>query len=96
MVNIIAELIVAMAKLISFAIWVYTYIIIARAIISWVQPNPYNPIVQALYRLTEPILGPIRRVLLKSIPSMGFDFSPIVAIILLQILRTILMRILLS
>jgi YggT family protein len=82
-------------ELIHYVVWIYTLAIIIRAFISWVQPNPYNPIVQILYRLTEPVLSPIRRVLLKSIPNMGFDFSPLVAIILLQIFERILIKILL-
>lgn len=72
-------------RLISLIVRIYTFIIIARAIISWVQPNPYNPIVQVLYRLTEPILSPIRRALSRSIGNMGIDFSPIVAIVFLNV-----------
>ncbi len=89
------SMLASLARLVSFVIRIYTFVIIVRAIISWVQPNPYNPIVQALHRLTEPVLSPIRRILLKSIPSMGFDFSPIVVIILLQVFERIVIRILL-
>ena len=89
------SMLASLARLVSFVIRVYTLVIIVRAIISWVQPNPYNPVVQTLYRLTEPVLSPIRKVLLRSIPSMGFDFSPIVAIIILQIFKRIVIRILL-
>jgi YggT family protein len=86
-----------LAKLVDFAISVYIFIIIVRAIISWVQPNPYNPIVQFLYRLTEPVLYPIRRMLLRyrTLRNTGIDFSPIVAILLLYVLRRILLAILL-
>ena len=70
--------------LISFGVRIYTFIIIARAIISWVQPNPYNPIVQLLYKLTEPVLFPIRRLLTKYMGNMGIDFSPLVALVLLN------------
>ncbi len=89
-------MLISLVKLISFVVRIYTLIIIGRAVMSWVQPNPNNPIVQALYRFTEPVLSPIRRVLAKSIPSMGIDFSPIVAIILLQVFERILIRILLQ
>ncbi len=87
-------MLISLARLISFVVRIYTLVIIGRAVISWVQPNPNNPIVQTLYRFTEPVLSPIRRVLSKSIPNMGIDFSPIVAIILLQVLNGILIRIL--
>ena len=53
----------------------YSYILLIRVILSWVNPNPYNPIVQILYRLTEPVLAPIRRVLP---PMGGLDLSPLV------------------
>ncbi len=81
--------------LISFAVRIYTLIIIARAIISWVQPNPYNPIVQMLYKITEPVLFPIRKALAKRMGNMGVDFSPIVAIVLLYVLVAIVKWILL-
>jgi YggT family protein len=69
----------ALATLLNMALWAYMWIIIARALISWVNPDPWNPIVQFLHRATEPVLAPIRRVL----PTwrMGIDFSPIVAIL---------------
>ncbi len=76
-------------SLMYFAAKIYTFIIIARAIISWVQPNPYNPIVQMLYKITEPVLFPIRKALAKSMGNIGIDFSPIVAIVLLNVLVAI-------
>jgi YggT family protein len=90
------SIIVLIADLINFAVKIYIVIIIARAVISFVRPDPYNPAVRALYRLTEPILHPIRRTLMKATGNIGIDFSPAIAIILLLILRSILMRILLS
>jgi YggT family protein len=81
-----------LARLISFAINVYIFIIIIRAVISWVNPDPYNPIVRALYRFTEPVLHPIRRMLFRSMGNIGIDFSPFVVIILLYIFRAILLR----
>ncbi|HCK10510.1 MAG: hypothetical protein CME21_11580 [Gemmatimonadetes bacterium] len=60
---------------------------LARVLMSWFNPNPYNPIVDAIYRLTEPVLSPIRRVL----PSMGgFDLSPLVVFFVLIYLQRIL------
>lgn len=71
---------------------VLSFAIIARALISWLPIDPYHPIVQFLYQITEPILVPLRRV----IPPLGMmDITPIVAIILLQVLQTIVYRILL-
>ena len=63
------------------------FAIIARALLSWVQIDPYNPLVQILYAITEPILAPLRRF----IPPIGgmMDITPIVALIILQVLQAI-------
>ena len=62
---------------------IYMYIIIARALISWVNPDPYNPIVTFLYRVTEPVLYPIR----KRLPAMGgLDLSPLIVLLALFLL----------
>jgi YggT family protein len=71
--------------LVSLAIVIYIYIIIARAIISWVSPDPYNPIVRFLYRVTEPVLRPVRERL--PISQMGIDFSPMIVILGLYVLK---------
>lgn len=80
-----------MGFLITFLDLLFTilsFAIIARALLSWVPIDPYNPIVQFLYQITEPILAPLRRI----IPPIGgmMDITPIVALILLQILQTII------
>jgi YggT family protein len=65
--------------------------ILARVLVSWVNPNPYHPIMQLLYQITEPILAPLRRYL----PQTGMiDFSPLVAIILLSVVQTLVMSLL--
>jgi YggT family protein len=71
--------------LVSLAIVIYIYIIIARAIVSWVSPDPYNPIVRFLYRATEPVLRPVRERL--PISQMGIDFSPMIVILGLYVLK---------
>jgi YggT family protein len=64
------------------------FIIIGRALISWVNPDPYNPIVRFLYKITEPVLNPIRRL----IPSwkIGIDLSPMIAILIIFFLQRFL------
>lgn len=66
----------------------YIWIIIIRALISWVSPDPYNPVVQILYRLTEPVLKPLRRHL--PISGMGIDLSPLVVIFAIYFLKIFL------
>jgi len=65
------------AKVLDLALNIYMWIIIIRALISWVNPDPYNPIVRFLIGVTEPVLYRIRRFL----PAMGLDLSPVVAIL---------------
>ncbi len=73
-----------LAKVLELAFQLYMWIIIARALISWVNPDPWNPIVQFLDRATEPVLAPIRRRLGW---GMGIDLSPLVAILIIYFLQ---------
>jgi len=74
---------------------VYFWIVIAAAVVSWVRPDPYNPIVRTLYALTEPVLYRVRKWLPFTFIS-GFDFSPVVVIIVLQLVKNIVVRSLLQ
>ena len=73
----------ALASVINMVLEIYMWIIIARAVISWVNPDPYNPIVRFLYSATEPVLYPIRR----RLPMMGIDLSPIIVIAAIVFLK---------
>lgn len=73
---------------------VIQWLVIIAAVISWVNPDPRNPIVQFLYRTTEPILRPFRR-LLPPGRTGGIDFSPILVILVIIFIRTFLARLLL-
>ena len=74
---------------ISLLLSLYTWVIIAAALISWVNPAPYNPIVQILRRVTEPVLRPIRNVLARY--QAGLDFSPLVAILIIQFIQRVVL-----
>ena len=77
------------ATVLDTVLWLYMWVIIARALISWVNPDPWNPIVQFLERVTEPVLSPIRRwVGLR----MGIDLSPIIAILLISFLQIAIVK----
>ena len=67
----------------SFLVW----IIIIRALISWVNPDPFNPIVQLLNRVTEPLLLPIRQLMGRSMMGIGIDLSPLIAILAIYFLK---------
>lgn len=72
---VLSNFVRALAGVVDIVLGIFYWLILIRALISWVNPDPYNMIVQFLYRTTEPILYPIRRVL----PPMGIDISPIIA-----------------
>jgi YggT family protein len=79
----------AVAYVIEMVLNIYMWIIIARALISWVNPDPYNPIVSFLYRATEPVLYRIRRVM----PDLGgLDLSPLIVILIIYFLKEFVVR----
>jgi YggT family protein len=87
---VFANFLIAVAKIIDILLTAYTWIIIAQAIISWVHPDPYNPIVRFLYSVTEPVLRPIRRRL--PVAWGGFDFSPIIVLLAIVFLQEFLIK----
>ena len=77
----------AIADLRNFVLSAYIWIVIARAVISWVNADPYNPVVRFLHQVTDPVLNRIRRFL----PAMGgFDLSPMVLIFAIIFLQSFL------
>ena len=74
----LSNLIMSVAQLIHYVLQIYMYIIIARALLSWVNPDPYNPIVRFLYNITEPVLINVRRYV--PIVAGGLDLSPLIVI----------------
>ncbi len=76
---IFANLIMAIAKILSIILTLYMWVIIIRAVLSWVNPDPFNPIVRILYQITEPVLWRIRRII--PLTFGGIDFSPIILVL---------------
>ncbi len=86
---IFANLLEAVARLLDLVITLYMWMVIIRALLSWVNPDPYNPIVRFLASVTDPILFRIRRY----VPPMGgFDLSPLILIFGLYFLESFLVR----
>ena len=81
---VVGNVLMGVATVIDYALWFYMWIIIARALRSWVNPDPWNPIVQFLDRATEPVLSPIRRRLGW---RMGVDLSPLIAMVAIWFLQ---------
>ena len=79
----LASPILWLLNVVHLAITIYVWIIIIRALISWVSPDPFNPVVRFLYRATEPVLRPVR----QRVPTyqIGLDLSPLLVIIALEI-----------
>jgi YggT family protein len=87
-VFVAGNLLLALANLLHLVLQAYFWIIIARAVLSWVSPDPFNPIVRFLYRVTEPVLRPIRYRLPTL--SIGIDLSPMVVILAIFFLDSFL------
>ena len=88
-------MIIALANAIHILFRAYTYLVFARVIFSWIRVDPYHPfwgpILRFVFQATEPIMEPVRRIL----PSMGgLDFTPIVVLIGLDLLRGVIINIL--
>jgi YggT family protein len=84
------NLIVALATVIDFVLTAYMWVFIIRAVLSWVSPDPYNPIVRAIYALTEPVLSPLRRKL--PLYAGSIDFSIVVVVLLIMFLQRFVVR----
>jgi YggT family protein len=76
---VLANLLSALAKVIHILLTGYLWVVLIRALLSWVSPDPYNPIVRTLHAVTEPVLSPLRRKL--PLFAGSIDFSPIVVIL---------------
>ncbi len=82
---VLRNLFIAVATVIDYVLVFFMFITIARAVLSWVSPDPYNPIVRFIHNITEPVLYQIR----KRVPMMygGIDFSPVIVILIIIFLR---------
>ena len=88
---VVSNFLTALANILSLVLTVCYWLIIFRAIISWVKPDPYNVIVQFLYKTTEPFLALIRKVLPSNF-RFGIDISPLVALIIIFFLERFLIK----
>lgn len=88
---ILSNFLLALAKILDIALAILYWLILIRALISWVNPDPYNPIVQFLYKTTEPLLYPIRRLLPLDF-RFGIDISPLIAFLAIFFLKSFLVK----
>ncbi len=88
------DLLVALAQVLNLVLTLYMWIIIARALLSWVNPDPYNPIVRFLYNVTEPVLAWLRQRL--PLVYSGLDLSPLLVLLAIVFLKNFLIATLLD
>lgn len=81
----VANVVRAVAEVLNLVLSLYMWLIVAQAILSWVSPDPYNPIVRFLYSATEPVLSRVRRLVPSSFG--GVDFAPMIVILAIYFLR---------
>ncbi len=86
---VFGNFLIAFAKVLNIALTLYLWVVIIRALISWVSPDPYNPVVVFLRQVTDPVLRHIQRVIP---PTAGIDFSPIILIMGIYFLQYFLVN----
>lgn len=91
---VVGNLLAAIASVLQIVLSVYMWIIVIRALISWVNPDPYNPIVQFLRSATDPVLYRVRRWI--PVNFGGIDFSPLIVIVGIVFLQSFLVQSLLD
>jgi YggT family protein len=91
---VLGNFIAAVAHILDTALTVYMWIIVIRAVLSWVNPDPYNPIVRFIHQVTEPVMAQVRRRI--PIRGMGIDFSPIIILLAIVFLQSFLVKSLLE
>ena len=85
---IVGNFISGIAEVLDIILQAYTWALIINALLSWVNPDPYSPIVRFLHQITEPALRPIRRII--PFGNIGIDFTPMIAILIIVFLRRVL------
>jgi YggT family protein len=82
---VVANLFLAIARVLDVVLNLYFWLVVVSVVVSWVNPDPYNPFVRLLRNMTEPVYRPLRRVL--PLFAGGIDFTPLVVILLIQFLQ---------
>ena len=91
---VFGDLIVAIANILDYILGIYKWILLIVVLLSWVSPDPYNPIVRFLHTITEPVLRPIRRMIGFTFGPL--DISPIIVFLIIMFLQSFLIRTLLK
>ncbi|MBF0557529.1 MAG: YggT family protein [Nitrospirae bacterium] len=87
---VLGDFVFTIAKILDYILDIYRWILIITVLLSWVNPDPYNPIVRFLHAVTEPVLRPIRRVI--GFPFGPIDISPIIVFLIIMFMQSFLIR----
>jgi YggT family protein len=87
---VFGDLLISVATIIDYLLEAYKWVVIIAALISWVNPDPYNPIVRFLHAVTEPVFRPVRRLIGYRLGPI--DISPIIVILVIIFLQSFLVR----
>ena len=87
---VFGDLLITIARIVDMLLEAYKWVVIVAALISWVSPDPYNPIVRLLYSVTEPVFRPIRRLIGHRLGPI--DISPIIVILAIIFIQSFLVR----
>ena len=87
---VISNFLYALAVVIDYVLFFFMIIVIARAVLSWVSPDPYNPIVRFIHNITEPVLYQVRRRI--PVTFGGIDFSPVIVILIIYFLQIFIVK----
>jgi YggT family protein len=88
---VIGNLVQALATILDKVLWLYSFVIMIAVLISWVSPDPFNPVVQFLRSVTEPLYAWVRRCMPFVVVGM-IDLSPLVALLIIQLLQMVVVR----
>lgn len=92
MTFLFSNLLLALARVMGLLIQLYNFVIGASVLVSWLRPDPYHPLVGLLHQLTEPVYSRVRKIIPFSLNTSGIDWTPMVVIILLQLLDTVVVK----
>ena len=92
--DILGYFFIAIAKILDGLLWAYMVVVIIRALLSWVQPNPYNPVVRFINGLVDPVTYRISRIIPTRIGMV--DLSPLILLVIVIFLREFLVRVIYS
>lgn len=92
--HIIGYIIIAIARMLSLVLNIYTFVIAAAVIMTWIRPDPSNPVVRFIYQLTAPVLNWARRFIPRRLWQTGIDFSPIIVFFVIILIDTVVVNLL--